>query len=362
MVLRAALIGAGTMGKNHARVLSDLEGVHLVAVVDELGDPHNVRGGAALLRNLDDLPSLDIDFAVVATPTSTHEDIATRLFGSGIHTFIEKPVSADAASAQRIVEICERSGLLGAVGHIERFNPAIRELKNRLFAEEIGDVFQIATRRQGSFPARIGDVGVTKDLATHDIDLTMWVSQSDYVQVFAQSAHRSGREHEDMVAVSGRLANGVILNHVVNWLSPMKERVVVVTGDKGTLVADTLTGDLTLHENGAFAVDWDSFATFRGVTEGNVTRFAYEKREPLRSELEGFRDAVAGNGKDYVSLAEGLKVVEVADAILRSSETARAWSIELVVLGPVPDCGDRQFGGFSCAIRIIVRACRTTGL
>jgi UDP-N-acetylglucosamine 3-dehydrogenase len=323
MALRAALIGAGMMGKNHARVLSELEGVDFVAVVDELGDPHGVRGGAALLRTLGELSTLDVDFAVVATPTSTHEDIATWLFGSGIHTFIEKPVSTDTSSAQRILESCQKSGLQGAVGHIERFNPAIRELKNRLLEGEIGDVFQIATRRQGSFPSRIGDVGVTKDLATHDIDLTMWVSQSDYSHVFAQSAHRSGREHEDMISVSGRLANGIIVNHVVNWLSPMKERVVVVTGDKGTFVADTLTGDLTLHENGAFTVDWESFATFRGVTEGNVTRFAYPKREPLRSELEGFRDAIVRNGKDYVSLAEGVRVVEVADAVLLSSATGQ---------------------------------------
>jgi predicted dehydrogenase len=323
MALRAALIGTGTMGKNHARVLSSLEGVDFVAVVDELGDPHGVRGGAALLGSLEGLSSLDVDFAVVATPTSTHEDIATWLFDAGIHAFIEKPVSVDASSAQRILESCKKSSRLGAVGHIERFNPAIRELKNRLLQGEIGDVFQIATRRQGSFPARIGDVGVTKDLATHDIDLTMWVSNSDYSHVFAQSAHRSGREHEDMISVSGRLVNGVIVNHVVNWLSPMKERVVVVTGDKGTFVADTLTGDLTLHENGAFAVEWESFATFRGVTEGNVTRFAYPKKEPLRSELEGFRDAIEQNGHDYVSLAEGVRVVEVADAVLLSSATGQ---------------------------------------
>jgi len=323
MTLRAALIGAGMMGKNHARVLSSLEGVDFVAVVDDLGDPHGVRGGAVLLSNLEELSSLDIHFAVVATPTSTHEYISSWLFDSGIHTFIEKPVSTDASSAQRILESCQKSGLLGAVGHIERFNPAIRELKNRLQEGKIGDVFQIATRRQGSFPARIGDVGVTKDLATHDIDLTMWVSHSDYSHVFAQSAHRSGREHEDMISVSGRLANGAIVNHVVNWLSPMKERVVVVTGDKGTFVADTLTGDLTLHENGAFAVDWESFATFRGVTEGNVTRFAYPKKEPLRSELEGFRDAIVRNGKDYVSLAEGVRVVEIADAVLLSSATGQ---------------------------------------
>ena len=328
MALRAALIGAGMMGKNHARVLSSLEEVEYVAIVDELGDPHGVRGTATLLSNLEELSSLAIDFAIVATPTSTHEKVAIWLFDSGIHALIEKPVSADASSAKRILESSVKSSRLGAVGHIERFNPAIRELKNRLLHGEIGDIFQIATRRQGSFPARIGDVGVTKDLATHDIDLTMWVTGSDYAHVFAQSVYRSGREHEDMISVSARLTNGIVVNHVVNWLSPMKERVVVVTGDRGTFVADTLTGDLTLHENGAFAVDWDTFATFRGVTEGNLTRFAFPKKEPLRSELEGFRDAIVRGGLDYVSLEEGLRVVEVADAILRSSATGKVQYLE----------------------------------
>ncbi len=327
MVLRAALIGAGMMGRNHARILSSLEGVEFVAVVDELGDPHGIGGSATLVRSIDELSVLGLDFAIVATPTSTHEDMAGWLFDAGIHAFIEKPIAANSDSARRIVAKASASGCLGAVGHIERFNPAIRELKERLLRGEVGEIFQIATRRQGSFPDRIGDVGVTKDLATHDIDLTMWTTGSDYEQVFAQSVHKSGRTHEDMISVSGRLTNGTVVNHVVNWLSPMKERIVVVTGDKGTFVADTLTGDLTLHENGAFAVEWDSFAAFRGVTEGNTTRFAYSKREPLRSELEGFRDAVLGKGTDIVTLAEGLRVVEVADAILASSQTQQSQAV-----------------------------------
>jgi predicted dehydrogenase len=215
----------------------------------------------------------------------------------------------------------EEKNLVGAVGHIERFNPAIQELKKRLSAGDIGEVYQIATRRQGSFPARIGDVGVAKDLATHDIDLTAWVADSSYEFVFAQAAHKSGRKHEDMISVTGRLRSGVVVNHLVNWLSPMKERVVIVTGDKGSFVADTLTGDLTLHENGAFAVEWDSFATFRGVTEGNVTRFAYPKKEPLKAELEAFRDAVSGDFVNVVTFSEGVEVVRVAEAVLESSAT-----------------------------------------
>lgn len=321
MLLRAALLGAGMMGRNHARVLPTLDGLEMVAVIDENGDQHGVRGDAALLSSLDQLNVGDVDVAVVATPTITHESTVLRLLDLGIHVLVEKPIADTAEAGRRMAQRAQDKKLVGAVGHIERFNPAIQELKKRLRAGEIGDVYQIATRRQGSFPHRIGDVGVVKDLATHDIDLTAWIAGSLYEFVFAQAAHKSGRHHEDMISVTGRLSNGVIVNHLVNWLSPMKERVVIVTGDKGSFVADTLTGDLTLHENGAFAVEWESFASFRGVTEGNVTRFAYPKKEPLRAELEAFRDAASGLDSPVVTFSEGVEVVRVAEAVLESSQT-----------------------------------------
>lgn len=320
MALRAALIGAGMMGRNHARVLPTLDGVELVAVVDENGDQHGVRGDALLLTSLDQLQENVVDVAVVATPTVTHEGMVLHLFDLGVHVLVEKPIADTADAGRRMALRALEKNLVGAVGHIERFNPAIQQLKKRLSAGEIGDVYQIATRRQGSFPERIGDVGVVKDLATHDIDLTAWIADSTYEFVFSQAAHKSGRLHEDMVSVTGRLTSGIIVNHLVNWLSPMKERVVIVTGDKGSFVADTLTGDLTLHENGAFAVEWDSFAAFRGVTEGNVTRFAYPKKEPLRAELEAFRDAVLGHDSRVVSFSAGVEVVRVAEAVMTSAE------------------------------------------
>lgn len=318
--IRAILVGAGMMGRNHARVLSTLEGVELVAVVDEHGDRHGVLGDAKLLGSLGQLQPEDFDVAVVATPTSNHESTVLHLFDLGVHVLVEKPIADTADAGRRMAKRAEDTGLVGAVGHIERFNPAIRELKKRLSGGDIGEIYQIVTRRQGSFPQRIGDVGVAKDLATHDIDLTSWVAESAYDYIYGQTAHKSGRTHEDMIIAAGRLRNGILVNHVVNWLSPMKERVVIVTGDRGTLVANTLTGDLTLHENGVEAIEWESFASFRGVTEGNVTRFAFPKKEPLIAELEGFRDAVMGAGTDYVSFAEGLAVLRVAEAILSSAQ------------------------------------------
>lgn len=309
------------MGKNHARVLSALKGVELVAVIDETGDQHGIGGPARFFRSLDDLPVGLADFAVVATPTSTHLSVVEKIFAKGMHVLVEKPLADTVEAASRMIKKMRDTGLVGAVGHIERFNPAVQELKKRLSAGEIGDVYQIATRRQGSFPVRIGDVGVVKDLATHDIELVSWISGSNYEFVFAQASHKSGGAHEDMISVTGRLRNGAIVNHLVNWLSPMKERIVVVTGDKGTFIADTLTGDLTLHENGMFKVEWESFATFRGVTDGNMTRFAFPKKEPLIAELEGFRDYLVDGTGLIISLEEGTQVLRVAEAILESHET-----------------------------------------
>jgi predicted dehydrogenase len=209
------------------------------------------------------------------------------------------------------------------VGHIERYNPALQSLRKRLEAGELGDVYQVVTRRQGPFPARIADVGVVKDLATHDIDLTAWVTQSRFVSVSAQTAHKSGREHEDLVAVTGRLADDTVTSHLVNWLSPMKERVTIVTGEKGAFVADTLTADLTFFANGTIETTWESLAKFRGVSEGDMVRFAIPKPEPLRTEHEAFRDAVLGKEADIVTMAQGMATVRVADAVLTSARTGQ---------------------------------------
>ena len=324
MTLRAGLLGVGMMGRHHARVLRELPGVELVAIADPGGDPHGVAGSLPILPDIDALIAAGIDIAVVAVPTRFHEEAALKLADAGIHTLVEKPIADSVAAGQRMVDAFAAKGLVGAVGHIERFNPALQELRRRLEAGDLGEVYQIATRRQGPFPSRIADVGVGKDLASHDIDLTAWVAQSDYRTVFAQTAHKSGREHEDMVTATGRLANGTVVSHLVNWLSPMKERVTIVTGERGAFVADTSTGDLTFHANGTIPLEWESVSSFRGVSEGDVIRYAFAKREPLRVEHENFRDAVLGEQTDVVTMEQGLRTLAVVEGMLESARTGTA--------------------------------------
>lgn len=317
--LRVGLIGLGMMGRHHARVIREVEGLRLVAVADAVGDPHGVAGALPVGSGVEHLIETGVDMAVCAVPTAMHEEVAITLAEAGVHTLIEKPIAHSVEAGDRLVRVFADKGIIGAVGHIERYNPALQSLRERMASGDLGDIYQIATRRQGPFPARIADVGVVKDLATHDIDLTAWLAKSEYVSVAAQVALRSGRQHEDMVAATGKLANGTITNHLVNWLSPMKERVTVVTGERGAFVADTLTADLTFYANGVVSTEWESVANFRGVAEGDVTRFAIQKREPLRTEHEKFRDAVLGISEDVVTLQDGQNTLRTAEQFLATS-------------------------------------------
>jgi predicted dehydrogenase len=313
--LRAGVLGLGMMGHHHCRVLSSLAGVDFVGVYDPAdGLPASIEG-KPVTRKLESFLS-GLDYAVVATPTIYHREMGQLLAEHGIHALIEKPVAHTTQASRELVELFAGANLIGGVGHIERFNPALQSMRSRLEHGVLGDIYQIATRRQGPFPGRIADVGVIKDLASHDIDLTAWVSQQSYVSINARTAHRSGRPHEDMLVAIGTLSNGTIVSHTVNWLTPFKERTIIVTGEEGALVADTLTADLTHFKNGT-QPNWIGVSTFRGVSEGDVIRFALNKKEPLVAEHEAFRDAVlSGDTSGIVTLEQGADVVDTAERLV----------------------------------------------
>jgi UDP-N-acetylglucosamine 3-dehydrogenase len=209
--------------------------------------------------------------------------------------------------------------VLGCVGHIERFNPALQDMRRRLAWGELGELYQVATRRQGPFPARIADVGVVLDLATHDIDLTAWVTGAPYRCVSARVAHRSGSALEDLMSAVAELSSGLVVTHLVNWLSPFKERVTTVTGELGCFVADTLTADLTFYPHGFQASQLESVTEFREVSQSHAIRCAIPKSEPLVTELSRFAAAVRGESAELVTLQEGLATVRVAEALQESA-------------------------------------------
>jgi len=221
--LKVGLIGLGMMGKNHLRILASLDDVELVGVADPLAtvDLASSTRVHETFTEYRDLLDRGLDYCVIAAPTGFHREISVEALSRGVNCLIEKPVAVNYEEALKIQFAAEKVKKLVAIGHIERYNSAIRQLKKRLLEGDLGAIYQISLRRQGPFPSRIADVGVVKDLATHDIDLAMWLSESQFATVNAQTTHRSGRDHEDLVSINGKLQNQVVVNLLVNWLSPL---------------------------------------------------------------------------------------------------------------------------------------------
>lgn len=324
--LRAAVLGLGMIGRHHARVLQSLEGVEFVGAADPGGDSfHSVHDPALVFASLEAL--LDRarpDFAVVAVPTEAHADTVRALAASGIHALIEKPLAATSAEAADVVRICTAAGVRAATGHVERFNPAMIGLRRRVADGLIGDLQLVTTERVGPFPQRVRDVGVVKDLATHDLDLIQWVTGQPIAAVAARTLSPTRREHEDVVLALGELRDGTLFNCMVDWLSPTKRRRLRALGSRGMLQADTVVTELTHFAHADVPSAWDSAQALRGVAEGDVTTYALSRTEPLRSELMAFRDFVAGDDDaPVVSLAEGLAAVRAAELVLASAASGQ---------------------------------------
>lgn len=312
------------IGRHHARLLQTSERVRFAGAVDPDGDRHrSVHDGGRLFSSIDRLQDAGpLDFAIVAVPTDLHLPIAERLAAAGTSLLIEKPLAATSESAMQIVEVCAQHGVHGAVGHVERYNPALQEMRRRIVAGQLGSLYSISTTRCGPFPGRVRDVGVVKDLASHDIDLVSWLSDSRIDRVAAQTQHVTGREHEDLVLVNGTLESGAAFSISVDWVSPTKIRRTRALGEGGVLEADTLYGDLSFYENPAIDVRWQTTQQFRGVSEGNMTRYALQRDEPLRVELEAFLDLLEGDDDaGVVTLEQGVGIVRAAETVLESAAT-----------------------------------------
>lgn len=317
--LRGAVVGLGMIGRHHARILQSHPDFEFSGAVDPGGDRYGaVDPGGDLFGDLAELIDRKPDFAVVAVPTGEHLAVVRELAGAGIDVLVEKPLAGDSTEGRELIELVRGAGLHGAVGHVERFNPAFVELRRLLNAGALGDVYSIDTDRIGPYPDRIRDVGVVMDLGVHDLDLVRWLGGAPVDRLHAETQHRMGNEREDLVHITGQLAGGQTFSCSVNWIAPRKVRRTQVIGKNGMFVADTLNTSLT-------------FTEFDGGKEGEPRPVALEDREPLAVELEGFAALIAtGDGSGVVSLEDGLDNVALAEAVLRSAATGA--SIQLQAL------------------------------
>jgi UDP-N-acetylglucosamine 3-dehydrogenase len=323
-VIKAAVVGVGSMGKNHARIYDELEGVTLMGVCD--ADPQLAEKVARRYRTShysDHGEMLDReqpDLISIAVPTRFHRQVALDAIERRIHILVEKPIADTAAHAEEMVERAEAAGLQLMVGHVERFNPAVVELKRRLQDGQLGKMFQIHVRRLGPFPHRVRDVGVVIDLATHDLDVMYYLTEANVQRVYAETEQEIHTHHEDSLSGLLRFDNGVVGVIDVNWLTPTKVRELSVTGEKGMFVVNYLTQDLYLYENEYVGSDWDRLGMLKGVGEGNMIKLRIAKREPLLVELESFVTCVEQGTPPPVSGTDGIRALALAQAMVTSGE------------------------------------------
>lgn len=313
------------MGRNHARVYTELAEAELLAVADanqdqatSIGEKYGVKGYSDYQQLLEEQKP---EAVTIAVPTAMHEEVATKAMQAGAHVMIEKPIASTVEEGERLIALSKELDRKLMVGHIVRFNPAIQALKEKLLADELGRIFQILCRRVGPFPARIRDVGVIVDLAPHDIDIMRYLTGAEPTRVFAELEKRVHTEHEDLLLGLLRFENSITGSLEINWLTPSKVREIVVLGERGMFVVNDLTQDLYFYENAEVGGDlWPVLGTIKGVSEGQMVRYQVHRYEPLKAELQAFVTAVANDRDVPVSGEDGLAALRLALALIESGQ------------------------------------------
>lgn len=329
-MLNAAVIGVGSMGKNHARIYHSLGSVNLVAIADsnegraeEIAKKHNCNPYSDYKQMIE---NEKIDLVSVAVPTTLHGRVAIDCLNKKIHCLVEKPIACSLEEGKKMIVAAEKNNVKLMVGHIERFNPAVVELKKRLSNKELGEVFKMDVNRVGPFPAHIKDSGVVIDLATHDIDVMRYLTGSEVSRLYAETGQKIHASNEDILGGLLRFENGAICNLNINWLTPTKIRKLYLTGDKGMFVVNYLSQDLYFYENENVNNNLNYADIMRGVSEGRMTRFFVDKKEPLLAELEYFIECVKYDKEPSIGGEDGLKALHIALTMIDSAKKRKVIS------------------------------------
>jgi len=331
--LRVGLAGLGSMGRNHLRILTARNDVCLAAVADPVAAA--LAGATAqtdaqgFAEPLAMIAEAELDAVVIAAPTTAHVPLALAAIERGIAVLVEKPLAATIDEAMRIVDASRAAGVPVQVGHVERFNPAVLELGRLIDDGWLSTIYSIASRRAGPFPARIRDVGVTVDLATHDADILSWIAGERPSRVYGETAQRIHATNEDLLFGLLQFPSGATGMLDVNWLTPAKRRQLVVVGEEGMFELDYLTQRLTFTQ----ATDTTNPRLIGGYAptfEGEVIELAVASAEPLASEIDAFLGIVRTGGRPVVDAEDGLWAVAIATSLLSAADAGR--SVDLTSL------------------------------
>jgi len=320
MKLKIGVVGVGFWGSNHVRVLRELESAEMKAVCDiDLEKAKNVAkkfGVPKYYQNLDDMLNREeLDAVTVCTPSISHAEIAVRILESGLNVFVEKPLASNPDECLRIIDAAKSNNRFVMTGFIERFNPAVSKAIELLKAGEIGEVIMSHARRIGWWPQRIGDVGVVKDTAIHDIDLTRYIFGQEPAGVYARGGSLRHRFEDHVQAMMIFEDESRVAFIEANWLTPRKKREMLITGNEGVISIQFLTQVISLEK--------------ADVAIEPILKW----KEPLRIELNHFIESLLSRKKPLVDAIDGTKAVIIAESILESMKKNRPIEIDFKKFG-----------------------------
>jgi UDP-N-acetylglucosamine 3-dehydrogenase len=308
--LGVAVIGTGFWGKNHARVYKELESTELVAICDK--DAERAKtiakqfGVKAYTSSSRMLKNKEVEAVSVCTWSTSLAKEALKALRAGKHVLVEKPMATTTRQAEKLVATADENGLHFTVGFLMRFIPGLQTIRESVESKKIGSLVCATAKRVSQWPERIGDVGVVKDTAIHDIDVMRFVFRDDPIAVYAKTGAMQHRKFEDYALIMLTYADGKSAFIESNWLTPYKTRTLTVTGSDAIMRLDYITQELWIE----------------AAKENVQPKFPWQ--EPLKAELQHFADCITKKQKPVVTGEDGVKALKIAIAALESSAKNRA--------------------------------------
>jgi len=310
--INVAVIGCGSWGRNHIRVYNDLEKASLIAIADinekvtiEFKERYSIEWYTEPEKIF---KRQDIDAISICTPTTTHADLAIQAIEAGKHVLIEKPMTNTIREAKYLIKAASKHGVHLTVGFVERFNPAITKAMNVISEGEIGDIILAHTRRVSRRPNRIGDVGVIKDLAIHDIDIIHHLFKAEEKTVFS-SAGCIANDFEDYANILVCYDDNKSAFIESNWLTPRKIRTLHITGTEGIINIEYTSQKIVIENQ-------------KGMYQPFLNHC-----EPLFRELESYVNSILIDAPPEVTGEDGLRALEISEAAILSAKSGKTISL-----------------------------------
>ena len=311
-MVKIAVIGTGGWGKNHLRVLHELGALAAFCDVDasrvsKFQEEYGVKGYISIEKLLNEE---NLDGVTICTPTSTHYEIAEKTISRGLHTFVEKPLTESAKDGEKIVEQANNKKIKLSAGYIERFNPAVTELKSMLRSGKLGEPLLLEFHRENRWPTHIKDIGIIADTSVHDIDTARWLFESEPKVIFAR-AGKVVSQNEDFAAIILGFEEQKTAFITSNWITPKRVRQLNAVCTEGVVTLDFVKQSITIDDS-----------------EGTHSP-RHNWQEPLKNELESFLECINRDYQPLVTGQDALNTTKIAEAALVSIKTGSPIYLEL---------------------------------